>query len=321
MDFINFSINRKIVAPKHFTAASLISFINECEEIFRLVNKKEKGFLLDLSKVSQTSMLTILVIYKLIEFTFVNKCFEKPALSYDNPIREAFKKFGFSDLILTYMADRKAAEEEYKKLKVSVGESFIIAPQALLRNDKYSMQSLNKNYLPQIEKYYQQSPKVVSMIFLVFSEILLNFWEHAVEDTKSIIVASGNKQNIEIACADTGEGIVSTLGRSLSSHTLAPVSILLKAIEKGVTSKQMSNHMGYGLWILDEITSKTKGRMHLYSQGAYYYNEFGKKRQGKCGYWQGTIIYLSLPLIRPCTLCDIELEKKGEKNNIKINWI
>lgn len=321
MDLLNFSIRRRITAPKHFTTTSLISFIQDCEEIFSLGNMKEKGFLLDLSKVSQVSMLTVLVIYKLIEYTFMNQCFERPAIKYDNPIKEALKKYGFTELILTYMADRKAAELEYKRLKVSVGENFIIAPQALLRNDKYSVESLNRNYLPIIEKYYQKSDKMVSMIFLVFSEILLNFWEHAIEDTKSIIVANGNRQNIEIACADTGDGIISTLGRSLTSQSMAPESILLKAVEKGVTSKRLSNHMGYGLWILDEITTRTKGRMHIYSEGAYYYNEFGKKKYGKCGYWQGTIIYLSLPLDNPITLCDIEMGNKNVNADIKINWI
>jgi hypothetical protein len=40
------------------------------------------------------------------------------------------------------------------------------------------------------------------MILLTFSEILLNFWEHATEDTKSIIVAHGNKDQIEIALGE-----------------------------------------------------------------------------------------------------------------------
>jgi len=31
--------------------------------------------------------------------------------------------------------------------------------------------------------------------------------------------------------------------------------------------------MGYGLWILDELTTKVNGRMHIYSEGAYYYRE------------------------------------------------
>ena len=50
------------------------------------------------------------------------------------------------------------------------------------------------------------------------------------------------------------------------------------------------------------------------------YNEFGKKKHGKCGYWQGTIIYLSLPLHNPVTLSDIELGSQITKTDIKINW-
>ena len=34
--------------------------------------------------------------------------------------------------------------------------------------------------------------------------------------------------------------------------------------------------MGYGLWILNEIVTATKGRLHLYSEGAYVFNDFGK---------------------------------------------
>jgi signal transduction histidine kinase len=156
------------------------------------------------------------------------------------------------------------------------------------------------------------------MILLVFSEILLNFWEHAIEDTESIIVAHGNSQNIEIACADTGNGIISTLGGSMISENFRPEQILLESLKRGVTSKKMTNHMGYGLWILDQITTMVKGRLHIYSQGAYYYNEYGSKKSGRCGYWQGTIVYISLPLQKPKTLVDIEPLVSSE---IKINWI
>lgn len=27
--------------------------------------------------------------------------------------------------------------------------------------------------------------------------------------------------------------------------------------------------MGYGLWILNEITTRVQGRLHIYSQGVY----------------------------------------------------
>lgn len=39
----------------------------------------------------------------------------------------------------------------------------------------------------------------------------------------------------------------------------------------------MTNHMGYGLWILDEIVTATQGKLHIYSEGAYIFNNHGKR--------------------------------------------
>lgn len=310
--------NREIVAPKHFRANSIVDFINNCEEIYGLTDKNERGFLLDLSKIIDCRMIGVLLVYKIIEFSIKNQCFERPMYLMDTPFKEAMKRYGFTSLILTYLADKKVAEREFKKLKVSVKDNFIIAPQALLRNDKYSAEILNKEYLPKIQDYYSYSEKAISMIFLCFSEILLNFWEHAVDDTQSIIVANGNKQNIEIACADNGKGIITTLTQSGSDDS-DKIGTLISAVKKGVTSKKLSNHMGYGLWIIDEIARKTKGRFHLYSEGCFYQREYGKASSGKCGYWHGTVVYLSIPIKNPVTLSDIESPISG-KNEIKINW-
>ncbi len=311
------SINRLIVAPKHFRANSIVNFITDCQDIYRLSNKKENGFLLDLSRVKECTMIGVLLVYKIIEFSIKNNCFNAPMYLMDNPFREAMEKYGFTKLILTYLADKDVAEKEFANLKISVSDNFIIAPQALLRNDKYSSELLNKKYLPQIEKYYSFNDKAVTMIFLCFSEILLNFWEHAVDDTQSIIVANGNKSNIEIACVDNGKGILTTL-KLAGKEQKDNLKTLMSAVEKGVTSKDLSNHMGYGLWIVDQIAERTNGRFHLYSEGYYYYKEFGKVKSGKCGHWQGTIVYLSIPIQRPVTLADIE---PTDNNNLQINWI
>lgn len=315
------SINRIITPPKQFKSTEIATFLNDCEQIFKLKNVEEKGFLLDLSHVNKVSMLGALIIYKVIEYSAIHSCFDQPTvdLGFHSEMGFALEKYGFTDLVLAYVENPKDVERELKNLKVSVSHNFIIAPHALIRNDRKSKDEINKKYLPAIESYYKQNPKAVSMILLVFSEILLNFWEHAIDDTSSIIVANGNKQYIEIACADTGNGIVSTLGGSLSNDDLRPHEILLKALEKGVTSKQLTNHMGYGLWILDQITTLTKGRLHIYSQGAYYYNEFGSKKFGQCGYWQGTIVFIALPLEKPKSLEDIEDVNVG--NELKINWV
>jgi len=321
MSMLENSTNRIIKAPKNFKSTGIATFLRECESIFSLKNMNEGGFLLDLSGVKKASMLAALVTYKFIEYTINHSCFKDPRirLSWKDEMGIALEKYGFTNLVLAYIENKSEIKDQYKNLRVSIGSNFIIAPHALIRSDKKSKEEINRKYLPQIEKYYQENSKAVSMILLVFSEILLNFWEHAIEDTQSIIVANGNKQNIEIACADTGDGIISTLRNVLASSNLRPEEILLESLKKGVTSKQLTNHMGYGLWILDQITSLTKGRFHIYSQGAYYFNEFGSKRSGKCGIWQGTIVYISLPLEKPKTLEDIE--DLSQSTVIEINWV
>lgn len=313
-------INRKLTAPKYFRANSILKLINDSQDIYHLVGKQEKGFLIDTLKVKETTMIGVLLIYKIIEFSIKNKCFDAPMFTIGVEFKKAMEKYGFTKLILSYMADKKVAEKEFANLKISVTDDFIIAPQALLRNDKYSSQILNSKYLPKIQEYYSFNSKVVTMIFLCFSEILLNFWEHAVDDTQSIIVANGNKSQIEIACVDNGKGILSTLELAGKGRK-TPIETLTAAVDKGVTSKDLSNHMGYGLWIIDQITTRTKGRFHLYSEGCYYMNEFGKIKNGNCGHWQGTIVYLSIPLKNPITLSDIENTSNSLNDELQINWI
>lgn len=313
-----------ITAPKYFTAPKILEFLEECAKLFPLKETKTPGYVFNLLKVQECSMLGTLVFYKIIEYTLSNRCFNSPAIAfnYEDPVAiEAFKKFGFWDLIMDYMEDRSSVEKSYRRLEIKVEDNFIIAPQALLRESNFSSKALRENFLPQIEDYYSYNPKAVSMIFLCLSEVLLNFWEHAVDDTKSIIVANGNKNSIEIACADTGKGIVSTLKEGSSLKSKNPSLILAKSVEKGITSKKRTDHMGYGLWILDQIVKLVQGRLHIYSQGAYYINDFGKSKSGECAYWGGTIVYLYLPLKNPKTLTDIEdHSEKSKLQQLKINW-
>ena len=122
------------------------------------------------------------------------------------------------------------------------------------------------------------------------------------------------------SCQFSGNGIITSLEGMLDSKINTKPLKLLKAVEKNITSKQNTNHMGYGLYILNEIATRTGGRFHIYSEGAFYNNDFGKIKHDTCGYWKGTIIYLSLPLNKPVTLSDIEDCEKGELKKIKINF-
>lgn len=307
--------------PKYFKANDILTFLTDVEKAFSLKDKMTPDVVFDLSKVDSTNILGVLLMYKFIDFTYNNNCFHKPEVITNDYVNKLWRKYGFWDLISLYISNKNVLDKGYKRLNIKVEDNFIIAPQPLLRNDNYSNEVLVTKFLPQIKKYYSYNERAVSMIFQCLSEVLLNFWEHAIEDTKSILVAEGNKSIIEIACADTGNGIISTLGQSAQSENIAKEKVILRAVQKGVTSKQMTDHMGYGLWILNQITHLTKGRLHLYSQGAFFQNDFGKEKNGTCGYWQGTIVYLSLPLSNPKTLTDIEVfNKNKDLNELKINW-
>ncbi len=306
--------------PKILRPGDIIELLDSLEKAFSMEGKSIPDAKILLDKVKKTSLLGILLNYKFIEYTYKHYCFKKPEMIVNDYVKKEWERYGFTKLINSFVSNKDLTEKNYKQLKVKVEDRFIIAPQALLRSKDYSDKFLKSEFLPKIENYYSNNDKVVSMIFLCLSEILLNFWEHAVDDTNSILVAEGNTNHIEIGCADTGNGIITTLNQVFKNSSLDRPSTLKKAVEKFVTSKKMTNHMGYGLWILNQITTKTKGRFHLYSEGAYFKNDFGKEFVGKCGYWKGTIIYLSLPLKKPITLTDLENHDNKKFNDIKINW-
>lgn len=311
-------IKNKIIAPKKFRANTLKKFIDDCSIIFNYINKNEAGLFLDLTKIRECNIIGVLLIYKVMEFSVNKNCFLNPHYEMSSEFSDCISKYGFTNLIQSLIADKIATEKEFENLKISVTDNFIIAPQALLRNDTYSSEILNEKFTPKIQEYYSYDRKVTSMIFTCFSEIFLNFWEHANDDTQSIIVANGHKKNIEIACADNGIGVLSSLNNSGKSST-SDLKTFISSLEKGVTSKKFSNHMGFGLWLIDEIVKRSKGRLHLYSEGYYYQREFDKVEYGKCGFWQGSVIYLSLPLNNPVTLADIE-EINTNKLKLNINW-
>jgi len=308
-------------APKYFDQGRIEEFLNTAEPIFKMKNKLTPDVVFDLGKVNRCSVTALLVIYKFIDYTYHNYCFKKPNISVSKYLEQSWDTYQFTDLIKAYIDNKDKTEREYKKLKVEIHEDFLIAPQALLRNTTYTSEKLNSEFLPQIQKYYIGQDKAVNMIFTCLSELLLNFWEHAKKDSRSIIIASGDKNKIEISCADTGDGIVSTLGTSLSKKNLTPEQILELALNKGETSKELTNHMGYGLWIVEEIVKLTKSRLHIYSQGAFVKNDYGKRISGRCGYWQGTIVTLILYLKDPKTISDIpNYEDKEDLKNIKIDF-
>ena len=69
---------------------------------------------------------------------------------------------------------------------------------------------------------------------------------------------------------------------------------------------------------VNELVTMNKGRLHLYSEGAYLHNDYGKIKTDLCAYWKGTIIYINLPLNNPKTLKNIDCDE--DDVSIKINY-
>lgn len=290
-------------APKKFTKNFVKDFLRKVEKTFEWNNKLVPNVEINLSPIKEIDILGLLIIYKYIDYTHANHCFKKPNLLVDNYINTAWAEYEFDQLIQAYISNKEVTERAFKEFKIRLEDKFIIAPQALLRNSNYTNEYLKNEFIPKISQYYKNQ-KITDLIFSCFSEILLNFWEHAIQDTKSIIIADGNNSKIEIACADTGVGVISNLSNYFENK-YSKSELLTKAMEKGVTSKPNSNHMGFGLWLVNELVKLNQGRLHLYSQGYYYYNDFGKISTGSCAYWPGTIIYINLNLLNPQTLSNL----------------
>lgn len=312
-------MNYSLTAPKKFTLSATDKFLKDCEFIFTLKGKYKPNVRIILNKISVINMVNVLIIYKAISYSGENRCLIDAKVVTDDYVMHQLMKYGLYPLLISYVSNSVMVESEYKHLEIVEGDKFIIAPQALLRGDSYTDVTIRKKYLPTIENYYRESPKSVAMVLTCLSEILLNFWEHATEDDKTIIMAYGTKDRIEIACADNGQGIITTLTNKTKNKSKR--DILLSSIERGVTSKEKSNHMGYGLWLLNEFASKTGGRLHIFSQGGHLQSEHGKIRYHESGNWEGTIVYLDLPLNNSLTISDIVNSSSIKKDsNLKINW-
>lgn len=317
---VNTNDYKTISLPKQLGINTIGEILRVANIIFQTEERQLPMYALDLSKVVKVNALGMLIIYKIIEYSIEKKCFYKPAIFFDKFIEEKWKEFQFVPLINSYIRSTDSSPM-FKDFRIQLSDNFILAPQPLLRETDFTDKYLKNKFLPKISEYYNGNDKAISMIFTCFSEILLNFWEHAVEDSKSIMIADGNKSYIKIACADTGNGIISTLMKNKKYSGLSKENLILSSVKKNTTSKENTNHMGYGLWLIDQIVTAIKGRLHLFSEGVQYSNDYGKIKVNSTSYWRGTIVYLTLPIDNAKSLCDIQHFRTTEMEKIKINFV
>jgi hypothetical protein len=305
---------------KFLDAGHISSFIRLINCVFEYEEKEIPAFHLDFSRVERADLLGVLLTYKVLEYSTVHRCFTAPSHNiYSNKIlTNTINKFGFEDLIRLLMAvNDSMITKEYKNLEIKNENDCVIAPIALLRTEHYHSEIVIKNkYEPIITGFYQKDA-VVEMILEVFTEIMHNFWAHAT-DEKSIIAGYGNRNFFEIACVDNGLGIDGTIHSSFPKYYGGKA--LLYAMSRGVTSKSGTNHMGYGLWFINEIVSRTKGTLQIISNKSVFCNSNGKYSVQISPNWHGTIVYVRIPLSHPVTIKDVE-DNHSELNEININFI
>ncbi len=302
--------------PENFTPYNVKYFLADAQQMFGMNGKHIPDVVFDASNLRKAGLLGQLLIYKFIEFSVKKGCFLHPKFSIDEDIFKEFKRTGFQKLVLAFINNKEA---DYEKLKYEEDNDIFIAPINLAG---IQTQDTHRLFAPQICQYYTDTD-VAFLVLTCITEIASNFSAHAEDDTNSILVAKGNHNYFEIACADNGIGIVSSLGPCLSQGFRRDSSyeVLKMSIKQGVTSKskKTTNHMGYGLWLISEFVTMLGGELYIYSENAYLQNKDGRVKSGQGNYWKGTIIYIKMPLSNKEDVRKIheELLRKYRKRNIK----
>ncbi len=293
-------------------------FLRDAELLFKLEGKKVPNVLFDTLNTQTANILGVLLIYKFFEFSISRDCFLKPkcTLRSSAKLLQNLEGFGFKNLFEQFTSFQIPTDYS---IRYNVNKDGIFIAPIILKRE-YNKSDTERKYRSKISQYYSYDKTISFALLQCLGEIASNFTEHAVEDTKSILVATGNKDYFEIACADTGNGIVSTLSSSLPA-VKNKQEILKLALTKGVTSKRDQNHMGYGLWLIDEFTSASKGDFYLMSEGVYFYRRSNKQNLGMCPYWKGTVVYIRIPLTNIKGLKDVIEKLRNQYSNNKIQRV
>ncbi len=304
-----------IYLPSRIDRNNIPEIISKLEYIFQSSGKEIPNIFLNFNNVKVIDITGVLVLYKFLEFSVTHCCFKNPLfnLTQNVILEDKIEKYGFSTLI-TKLMDNKTKEQYYKNLSTQVTADFILAPVAMIKGDDSTTQK--ENALKQIVNYYGNND-ISTMILQIFSEIFQNFISHAEKDTLSVIVVQGNKNKIEFACADNGIGIINSLKENQRYSLYKSESLFPKVLERGVTSKEKSNHLGYGLYYVNEVVNRLKGQMSVFTDNMILQNDHGRIYISKIAHWQGTLINVNIPLKQSVTIDDIESQID---NNIKINF-
>lgn len=306
--------------PKKVTQSTLTQVFNESESVFE---SKTTPFqvVINGSRVEEIDLISQLTIYKIISYLVKASRENSIHFHLNDLVLDKLKDSGFYDLLRRFTKEKEKDKVEKSKSFLSkikkliekseeketdplteitdlssldshFGEKFYIAPFILIRTSdhKRDKQALIKK---QINMFYADDENKIRLIYTCIEEIYMNFWRHATDDSETVMLVHGTKKYVEIMVADNGQGIRTTLG---NANYKLKQNLVARAVQRGVTSKPNTNHMGWGLWLVSEIARKNNGIFRLYSEGDFFCISRGKDQSGNCGFWKGTVIYLQIPL-------------------------
>jgi hypothetical protein len=272
---------------------NISSLILRLNFVFKHNNKELKNYDFQISiNYSDFTSITSLIIYKILAYSLDNKCLLNPSANIDE-ITSLFAKFHLHDLIKAYY-NQKDIDRIFSNIKPLQKNDFFVAPHPINREVVKSKDDLTSKYYDIIYDYYKDKNfEIIEYIKTCLVEISSNFLYHAENDEKSILMAEGNKKKVEIISVDTSDGIISSMKEKFNK----PDDKLLRlAFERKVTSKIENGHCGTGLWLINEIVNKLKGKLIIHSEGYVYRNIQGKVTIFASSYWKGTIVYVKIPI-------------------------
>ncbi len=311
-------MTRVFKTPETFNHLHIREFLNSIRDLFLLSGKQVPEVFFDVDGTRTINIIGALLVYKFLDYSRHNHCFLNPKTNINT--KKNPKNTITSELIS--MGFKKLVEENFnkpipldKELKFQDNGDCFISPTVLEKDTAIS--GYGKQNELRISNYYSYNDLIASTILSCMGEISSNFQEHAEIDTRSVIVAKGNKNHFEIACADNGIGIVSSLKSMYGKKYDRSEYILLEeSIKRGVSSKLSESHMGCGLWLVNQYVTNSKGYFCMYSENAYLINKKGRIKCGESPYWKGTIVYLDIPLGNPACFADVLQSVKPKKQYI-----
>lgn len=303
-----------IVLPDRVVTNYLTTFIRKMNVFYSYSGKKIPHFVLFASKLVEIDILGVLLLYKFLEYSVNNQCFYNPTAVDLDKVKPRIAAFGFGPLISGCFNDSKKMLNEYNSLKPYVNSmNFLISPIRLYSGNK-NREEIEQNCFRSISGFYSNDSQS-DMIFMVMSELVGNFYSHSNDKGNSIIVAYGNQRYVEIACADSGDGITKTLCKQFPNKN--ETDILDSAVKRGISSKPRSDHMGNGLWLIDETVRRNGGRLLIYSNNACFDRIGNKKQCFNAPLWNGSIVYVKLDILKPINISEIIIPN----NRIKAHYI